>query len=176
VSNPSYSYPNSTDLAPGRGNEKTNHLALTPDIRKEEQPEKTRILIIEDSDDHSELLLRQLRKSHLDRHVKIIADGAEAWDFLEHKCRVQELVAIFLDLHLPSLDGIVLLRQIREHPRLKDLSVVVISSSENPADRAECLRLRVSAFVSKPVSFSTFSKSVADVFHSNETRQLTRPE
>jgi CheY-like chemotaxis protein len=147
-------------------------LAMTADVPRAERPEKTRILVVEDSDDHSELLLRQLRKSHLDGHVKIVRDGLEAWHFLDRQCRVSELIAVFLDLHIPSLDGIVLLRKIREHPRLKPVSVVVISSSDDPADRVECLRLGVSSFVSKPVSFANFSKTVANVFHSSESRRL----
>ena len=148
----------------------------TADLSRGERGEKTRILIVEDSEDHSELLLRQLRKSHLDGHVRIIGDGLEAWDFLDGKCCCDDLIAIFLDLHLPSLDGVELLQRIRAHPELSSVSVIVITSSDNPAAHAACRELNVSAFVGKPVSFSTFSKTVADVFHSTETRELARPE
>jgi CheY-like chemotaxis protein len=165
-------------VSPARQNASSNDLDLRSDgdIPRAEHREKTRILIVEDSEDHSELLLRQLRKSHLDGHVRVIGDGQEAWDFLERECHCDELIAVFLDLHLPSLDGIKLLRQIRGRPELATVSVIVISSSDNPADRKACEDLRVSAFVSKPVSFATFSKAVADVFHSTETQRLPRPE
>lgn len=146
------------------------------DVPRSDRNDKTRILVVEDSEDHSELLLRQLRKSHLDGHVRIIGDGQEAWNFLDRQCRCDDLIAIFLDLHLPSLDGVQLLRQIRAHPELSSVSIIVITSSDNPADYAACRELSVSAFVSKPVSFSTFSKTVADVFHSTETRRLAHPE
>lgn len=145
-------------------------------VPKARRPEKTRILVVEDSEDHNELLLRQLRKAKLDRNVRIITDGRQAWDFLERECRHDELVAIFLDLHLPSIDGVDLLRRIRQHPRLNQVSVIVITSSDDPADRLACRELNVCAFVSKPVSFSVFSKAVADVFHSTETQRLSCPE
>jgi CheY-like chemotaxis protein len=138
--------------------------------------DQARILVIEDSDDHNELLLRQLRKSHLDSHVKLMADGQEAWDFLSHEPNCSDLIAIFLDLHLPSLDGVQLLRQIRKNPRLSGIPVIVITSSDNPDDYRQCRALKASAFINKPVSFATFSKAVADVFHSTETRRLSRPE
>jgi CheY-like chemotaxis protein len=151
-------------------------LPRIPDRPPAERGDSTRILIVEDSEDHCELLLRQLRKSNLDAHVKIIGDGQAAWDYLQQSCRRGELIAIFLDLHLPSMDGLQILRQIRRHPELSSVSVIVISSSDDPAVREECRALNVYAFASKPISFSTFSKTVADVFHSADTRSRNRPE
>ncbi len=133
--------------------------------------ELIRILVIEDSSDHSELLLRQLRKANLADHVKIIADGEQAWNYLNSEHRSDKLLAIFLDLTLPTVNGVELLRKIRAHARLATIPVIVVSASVNPAEKIACENLKVTAFIEKPISFSTFSKAVADVFHSQPESQ-----
>ena len=134
-----------------------------------------RVVVIEDNADDQELLLRQLRKSGMDTHVKFIANGQEALDFLINPNSAsigKELIAVFLDLKLPSLNGLELLRRIRATDHLQNLPVIVMTSSNDPKDMEECRRLKVTSYVSKPVSFTTFSKSVADVFHLPKTDDL----
>ena len=127
-----------------------------------------RVVVIEDNEDDRDLLLRQLKKSGMDSHVKFIANGQEALDFLtgpRAPSLAEELIAIFLDLKLPSLDGVELLRRIRANDKLQNLPVIVMTSSNDPKDIAECHRLKVTSYVPKPVTFTSFSKAVADVFH-----------
>ena len=127
-----------------------------------------RVIVIEDNADDQELLHRQLRKSGMDSHVKFISNGQEALDFLVNPASpslAKELIAVFLDLKLPSINGVELLRRIRATEHLKNLPVIVMTSSNDPKDIEECRRLKVTSYVSKPVSFTTFSKAVADVFH-----------
>jgi len=127
-----------------------------------------RVVVIEDNADDRELLLRQLKKSGMASHVKFIDDGKEALDFLvgpRTEVLAEDLIAIFLDLKLPSLDGLELLRRLRANDRLRNLPVIVMTSSNDPQDMEECRRLKVTSYVPKPVSFTTFSKAVADVFH-----------
>ena len=104
---------------------------------------KTRILIIEDNPDDVELLMRQLKKAHLGEQVKVVSDGRLALDFLISDA--EHLVAMFLDL---------------------------MTSSNSPADLAECEALHVSSYVQKPVTFELFSKAVANTFHRTE---LSKP-
>lgn len=127
-----------------------------------------RVLVVEDNDDDRELLLRQLRKTGMDNHVKFISNGQEALEFLTQPRTVplvDSLIAIFLDLKLPALSGLELLRRLRVHDELQDTPVIVMTSSNDPNDMEECRRLKVTNYVSKPVTFTSFSKAVADVFH-----------
>ena len=127
-----------------------------------------RVLVIEDNPDDQELLQRQLRKGGMDQQVRFISDGREALDFLTgpHAPRLgKSLIAILLDLKLPSVSGLELLRKVRESGNLRSTPVIVMTSSINPNDLDECRRLNVLNFISKPVTFSSFSKAVANVFH-----------
>jgi CheY-like chemotaxis protein len=127
-----------------------------------------RVLVVEDNVDDRELLLHQLEKTGMAGHVKFISDGKDALRFLtvpDPNPIGEQLIAIFLDLNLPSLSGLELLRTIRREDELCATPVIVMTSSNDPRDLEECRRLGVTKYVSKPVTFDTFSKAVADVFH-----------
>jgi two-component system response regulator len=133
----------------------------------DDDKEPSRILIIEDNPDDTFFLTRQLNRAKLDDHVTVIADGQEALDFLLKNSTDEnglEFVAIFLDLRLPSLGGLPLLRQIRSIPRLRDIPVMVMTSSNEERDIEECQRLEVKAYVTKPVRLTEFIKAVTHVF------------
>jgi CheY-like chemotaxis protein len=136
-------------------------------IFMEDTKEPARILIIEDNPDDCFFLTRQLNRARLDDHVTIIGDGKEALDFLVQGSGTAspvQVVAIFLDLRLPSLDGIPLLREMRAIPQLREIPVIVMTSSNEESDLAECRRLDVKAYVNKPVRLTDFIKAVAHVF------------
>jgi CheY-like chemotaxis protein len=133
----------------------------------DDQKEASRILIIEDNPDDSFFLTRQLNRARLDDHITVIADGQEALDFVQKNSSGENplsFVAIFLDLRLPSLDGVPLLRELRAMPQLRDIPVIVMTSSNEESDLEECRKLEVKAYVTKPVSLTEFIKAVAHVF------------
>ena len=147
------------------------------ELNSHENP--VRVLVIEDNPDDRELLLHQLRRGNMADQVKFITDGKEALDFLigpAHAVQGNQIVAIFLDLNLPSLSGLEVLRSIRDHARWQTVPVIVMTSSNNPKDLAECRRLKVTNYVSKPVTFVSFSKAVADVFHRPQSEVEGTPD
>ncbi len=74
-----------------------------------------------------------------------------------------ELIAVFLDLKLPSMNGVEMLRRLRRIPRVQNISVIVMTSSLDPKDFEECQRLKVAAFIPKPVTFESFSKAITSL-------------
>ena len=123
-----------------------------------------RVLVAEDNRDGGDLLMRELRKSHLDGHVKIVPDGKRAWSFLIGKGLNTNLIAIFLDLHLPALSGLKLLCRIKAHPQLRDVPVIVMMSPNASEALEDCSRLGADGFIAKPVTFTAFTKAVADIY------------
>ncbi|HEY8966174.1 MAG TPA: response regulator, partial [Candidatus Methylacidiphilales bacterium] len=129
--------------------------------------ETIRVIVTEDNEDDRILLLRQLRNANMAEMIKFIPDGLEALNYFEAHAAplAQSLLAVFLDLKLPSLSGIEVLRRIRSIPALDRVPVIVMTSSNDPADLAACRELGVTKWIEKPITFETFSKAVADTFH-----------
>jgi len=130
--------------------------------------EIVRVVVVEDNEDDRTLLLRQLQKSQIDAHVKFFSDGKEALHFLSHLPAAMpfcDLIAIFLDLKLPGMSGLQLLREIRKTPRVQNTPVIIMTSSLDPKDFEACQDLKVSAFIPKPVTFDLFSKAITGLTH-----------
>jgi len=126
----------------------------------------TEILLVEDSPADAELTIRALKKGGLVNDLVWAKDGAEALDFLfatgAHAGRdVASLPkVVLLDLRLPRVGGAEVLRRIRSDERTRSLPVVVLTSSNEDVDVAECYRLGVNSYIVKPVSFDDFFKVV----------------
>jgi CheY-like chemotaxis protein len=128
--------------------------------------EKVDILLVEDNASDAELAMRALRKGKLANSITWVKDGAEALEFIfrdgayagrpDHNPRL-----ILLDLKLPKVDGIEVLRQIKSDERAKTIPVVVLTSSAEGRDIAESYKLGVNSYVVKPVEFEQFSETVA---------------
>ena len=130
---------------------------------------KIEIVIVEDNPNDAELILRVFRKSNLANQVVLLKDGAEAIDFLfvragcgltaaSVNCRV-----ILLDLKLPKVDGIEVLRRIKADERTRGIPVVVLTSSTEQRDLEDAYELGVNSYVAKPIKFDEFAKAVADL-------------
>jgi two-component system, response regulator len=132
------------------------------------KPER-RILIIEDNPDDEILLLRQLKKAQLEKHVRVIQSGTKAISYLKNpRWECEKLAAIFLDLKLPGASGLDVLHEIRASDRLHQLPVIVMTSSNAPEELEQCRHLGVAFFVQKPLTFSSFAKAFADLFHARQ--------
>lgn len=119
--------------------------------------EKT-ILLVEDNPDDEELTLLAFRKNNISNNIVVARDGAEALDYLfgsDAGTRPLPFL-ILLDLNLPKLDGLEVLRRIRGEERTKLLPVVILTSSKEEKDRFASYSLGCNSYVRKPVSFSEF--------------------
>ena len=124
-----------------------------------------RILLVEDDPRDIELILTALAEHNLANEVVVARDGVEALDYLNRRGSFAQRsagnpVVILLDLKMPRLDGIQVLRQINTDEQLLLIPVVVLTSSHESIDLAECYRLGVNAYVVKPVRFIEFVDAV----------------
>lgn len=127
------------------------------------------ILFIEDNHHEAELTIRSLKKHNLANKLKHIDDGAEALEFIFTKC-IDKTVAgamnpnlIILDLKLPKVDGIEILKRLKNDERTKMIPVVVLTSSQEDKDIIESYKLGANSYVVKPMNFDSFSKAVTDL-------------
>ena len=126
------------------------------------------ILLVEDNPNDLELTLIALEKSQLANEVIIVRDGAEALDYL--MCRGEYAkrqagnpAVVLLDLKLPKVDGLEVLREIRATTGLKSTPVVMLTSSKEEQDLLRSYELGVNAYVVKPVDFTEFVRAIADL-------------
>ncbi len=124
------------------------------------------ILLVEDSDSDAELVIRALKKVNLANHLVRLKDGAEALEFIFHPGKNGEVVlprVILLDIKMPRVDGIQVLKQIRSDDRTRLIPVVIMTSSKEEQDIVTSYQLGVNSFVVKPVEFAAFAKAVSDL-------------
>jgi CheY-like chemotaxis protein len=127
-----------------------------------------RILLAEDDPNDVELTLRALGAYNLANVVQVVNDGAEALDYLFRRNAYTALpaghpVVVLLDIKMPRVDGIEVLRQIKADPELQMVPVVILTSSREERDLVESYRLGVNAFVVKPVDFHEFVDAVKQI-------------
>ncbi|MGH7700085.1 MAG: response regulator [Gemmatimonadales bacterium] len=117
------------------------------------------ILLVEDNPSDVELTMRALSKHNLANRVHVVRDGAEAVDYLRDMARPK---VVLLDLKLPKVSGLEVLKQIKGDDRTKTLPVVVLTSSSEEPDIAEAYRLGANSYIVKPVDFEDFVRAVSD--------------
>lgn len=127
------------------------------------------ILIVEDTPEDLELALRALRRAKLANNFHVARDGAEALEFIfgegTHAGRQLEdgPKVVLLDLKLPKVDGLEVLRRIKSDPRTAGIPVVVLTSSNEQNDVVECYKLGVNSYIVKPVNFERFAAAVQEL-------------
>jgi CheY-like chemotaxis protein len=127
------------------------------------------ILLVEDNQDDLDMTLRSLRKANLANHIQIARDGAEALEFIfcqgphigrkiEHGPKV-----VLLDLKLPKIDGMEVLKRVKGDPRTKMIPIVMLTSSKEQKDVIESYHLGVNSYIVKPVDFEGFAAAVQEL-------------
>ena len=116
------------------------------------------ILLVEDDPDHELLTIRALKKSNIANDVRVARDGEEAINHLFGKNAIQPQV-ILLDLKLPKVDGLEVLRRIRTSDTTRMLPVVVLTSSDEERDVVHSYQLGVNSYIRKPVNFNDFAEA-----------------
>lgn len=123
------------------------------------------ILIAEDDDGHAELIQEGLRKSGVCNPFIRFEDGEQTWDFLcengtkgaaiQGKCYL-----LLLDINMPKMDGIELLKRIKTHEDLKDIPVMMLTTTDDPREVEECYKIGCNLYITKPVDFIKFADTL----------------
>lgn len=127
------------------------------------------ILLVEDNPDDAGLVIRSLKKSNLANNLVHLTDGAQALDFIfcrglfsDRKMEDSPRI-ILLDLKMPKVDGLQVLKEIKSDDRTKSIPVVIMTSSREEQDVVRSYQYGVNSYVVKPVGFENFSKAVAEL-------------
>jgi two-component system response regulator len=127
------------------------------------------IILVEDSLEDANLVIRSLKKNNLSNGIIHLHDGAEALDFIfakgvyESRSMNDKPKLILLDLKMPKVDGLQVLRTLKADERTKSIPVVIMTSSREDKDLIEAYKLGVNSYVVKPVAFENFAKAVAEL-------------
>jgi two-component system response regulator len=127
------------------------------------------ILLVEDNPNDAEMTIRALRKNNMGNKLVHVRDGEKALDFLfamgDYKERniLTQPKVILLDLKMPKIDGLEVLRKIKSDPRTRFIPVVVLTSSKEDPDIKKCYELGANSYLVKPVGFENFNTAIADL-------------
>lgn len=133
------------------------------------QVDPVEILLVEDNPNDVELTRRALQKNNLANKMYVVPDGAEALDFIFSRGKysgrkfLEHPKVILLDLKLPKVDGLEVLKKIKSHKNTRIIPVVVLTSSKEEQDIVESYRLRVNSYIVKPVDFDKFVEAVSEI-------------
>jgi two-component system, response regulator len=133
------------------------------------EPNTAELLLVEDNPQDLELTMRALRNAHLANHIHVARDGAEALEFVFCKGpfagrKISEAPRlILLDLKLPKIDGLEVLKRIKGDARTKLIPIVMLTSSKEQSDVVESYKLGVNSYIVKPVNFEGFAEAVRNL-------------
>lgn len=128
-----------------------------------------KILLVEDSPDDILIVQRALKEARIINRLWVVRDGQEALDFLQHKEEYQDVAKspkpglILLDINLPKINGLEVLKRIKEDPDLKTIPTVILTLSGRDEDIARCYSHGCNSFIQKPVDFEKFVEVVKQI-------------
>ena len=138
-------------------------------MNNNDQNDQVDILLVEDNPSDAELTLRALKKNNIASKILVVTDGAGALDFIFHtgayagRNSNNQPKIILLDLKMPKVNGIEVIRKLKSDKNTKSIPIVVLTSSEEEKDVTESYALGVNSYIVKPVEFDKLTKVVADV-------------
>ncbi len=138
-------------------------------MKKKGNLNEVEILIVEDNQNDAEMVLRALKQNNLTNQVLVVNDGQEALDFIfargefAKRKRIVRPKIILLDLKLPKIDGLEVLKEIKSNPETKIIPVIVLTSSKEESDIVQSYQLGVNSYIVKPVDFEKFVEVIRDL-------------
>lgn len=127
------------------------------------------ILLVEDNQDHAELVIRNLEESQVANRVIHVEDGEAALDYMFGRGNYADRKPfprpdlVLLDLRLPRIDGLEVLKEVKAHPELRAIPVVILTTSDAERDLAMAYEHHANSYVTKPVDFSIFNQLLRDL-------------
>ena len=134
-------------------------------MRDETMTSPVTILIAEDDDGHAELIQDHLREAGVNNPMRRFRDGQEAWDYLntvnggEHRENGKAYL-LLLDIRMPRMDGVEVLRRVKQSPALRNMPVIMLTTTDDPREVEACYRLGCNCYVTKPIDFTRFSEAL----------------
>ncbi|MCK4469069.1 MAG: response regulator [Desulfobacterales bacterium] len=131
--------------------------------------EPSNILLVEDEEAHAQLTRRAIRKAGNANRIDVIYDGEEALDYLFNggkyadKSKYPCPGLILLDIKLPGIDGIEVLQKIKQHPNLKKIPVIMLTTSDREEDIARSYDYHANSYLTKPVGFKEFEEKIGQI-------------
>lgn len=123
------------------------------------------ILVAEDDDGHAELIVEGLYETGVNNQIIRFVDGLELWNYLDGLCVNDKLspetdYLVLLDINMPRLDGIEVLDKIKSSPCLKDIPVIMLTTTDDPREIEKCYQLGCNVYITKPVDFVKFAETL----------------
>ena len=123
------------------------------------------IIIAEDDDGHADLIKEALQESGIQNNIIRFTNGEEAWDFLEEEAardvsNHNHAFLLLLDINMPRMDGVEVLKRIKSHTQLKSIPVIMLTTTDDPREVEQCYKLGCNIYITKPVDFFKFSETL----------------
>ena len=123
------------------------------------------ILIAEDYDGHAELINEGLKDSGIHNKIIRFENGQEVWNFLvstlnDDEPDISKAYLLLLDIRMPVMDGVEVLRKIKEHDELKEMPVIMLTTTDDPREIEECYKIGCNVYITKPVDFIKFAETL----------------